>query len=202
MKKRRKKTNRRRRRILPATSVASSRRLPAVPLALGAELPQRRRPQRSLDLEKRRLAGGRSSQRRRGARRRRRTSLPRCSPEVGARRRAARPGGGSGEEREKREGKLSERGGLGIGVTWVGPEIDREFPLLRSPVKLVLRKECSIFPGRATRGRRREKALAYLREALPRWPRSRIRSESAAAGQQRPAFDSEMNWDRIRLVGR
>ena len=49
---------------------------------------------------------------------------------------------------------------------WAGPEIDREFPSLRSPVKLVLRKECSIFPGRATRGRRREKALAYLREVL------------------------------------
>ncbi|KAG2618924.1 hypothetical protein PVAP13_3NG141013 [Panicum virgatum] len=119
----------RRRRILPATVVAGSRRLPAVPLpsataarprgrsspeptpsrSPGAELPQRRRPQRSLDLEKRRLAGGRSSQRRRGAGRRRRTSLPHCSLEIGARRRAARPGGGSGEEREKRGETERER---------------------------------------------------------------------------------------------
>ena len=123
-------------------------RAAAAPLAWGAELPQRRRPQRSLDLEKRRLAGGRSSQRRRGARRRRRTSLPRCSPEVGAQSRAARPRGGSGEEREKREGKgnLREREVVGRGIdniTWVwGPpylmKIDRVSPNLRSPAKTAL----------------------------------------------------------------
>ena len=41
--------------------------------------------------------------------------------------------------REGKERGERERGGLGTGVTWAGPEIDREFPSLRSPVKLVLR---------------------------------------------------------------
>ena len=100
------------------------RRLAAPPRRAAS---QRRRPQHPLDLEKRRLAGGRSSQRRRGACHRCRTSLLRCSPEVGARRRAARPGGGSGKEREKRErGKgIWEREVVGRGIDnimWVwGP---------------------------------------------------------------------------------
>ena len=132
VRKKRKKTNRRRRILPPPASRARGAsllcRFPAAPpLAWGRGAPQRRRPQRSLDLEKRRLTRGWSSQRRRGTCCRCRTSLPRCSPEVGAQSRAARPRGGSGEEREKREGKgnLREREVVGRGIdniTWVwGP---------------------------------------------------------------------------------
>ena len=55
-------------------------------------------------------------------------------------------------EREKREGKLRERGGLGTGVTWAGPKINREFPSLRSPVKPVFRPRPAVLRFLLTKG--------------------------------------------------